>query len=535
MDRLKRITTARLTGGTCRGNRLSKQSSQNNAQSGRKQCRKLSRKNFITIIAVKEFTLMKTKMSMNAFAKSLCVCAMLGLLGSDATGDEPVKQPNIVFLLADDLGWTGLGCYGSTFYETPNIDLLAKDGVQFTSAYSAAANCAPSRASIMSGQYTPKHGVLYVGPGDYQVKAKRKTGNLKRFRMIQPRGETVLPTDYQTLAECLNDAGYRTAMYGKWHLGAKENHPGKRGFDVAIESHGKHFGFRTDPDVEHADDQYLSDFLSDQATGFIEESAEAKKPFFLYYADFLVHKPFEAKERYLKEFAGKEPSPTQKSPMAAAMIKSLDDSVGKILDALDEQGLSEDTLVVFTSDNGGLSYEEDGVRDENTSNLPLRGRKGSEYDGGIRVPWIVRWPGKVPHGAECDVPIHHIDLFPTFASVANAQAPSQELHGQSLLPLFRDPASVKLDRSLFWYLPGYSAFHTPSVMVRNGDWKLIRRLDSEEYLLFNTSTDIGESSDRSKTHSELAARFNSSAMSWLDQLDAPRMTPSPEYDPSARR
>ncbi len=468
-------------------------------------------------------------------ARAVLIIAPMIMACDTALAAKPTANPNIVLILADDLGWTGLGCYGSTFYATPNIDRLAKAGVRFTSAYSAAANCAPSRASIMSGQYTPKHRVLYVGPGDYQDKAKEKTSNLKRFPMIQPRGETVLPSDYQTLAECLNEAGYRTAMFGKWHLGTKDNHPGKRGFDVAIESHGKHFGFRTDPDTEHPDDQYLSDFLSDQAAGFIKTSAEAEKPFFLYYADFLVHKPFEAKERYLKEFAEKQPSPTQKSPMAAAMIKSLDDSVGKILAALDEQGLSENTLVVFTSDNGGLSYEEDGVRDKNTSNHPLRGRKGSEYDGGIRVPWIVRWPGKVPRGAECNVPIHHIDLVPTFASVANAPEPSQELHGQNLLPLFQDPATVKLDRSLFWYLPGYSAFHTPSVMVRNGDWKLIRRLESEDYMLFNTSTDIGESSDQTNTHSELAERLNGSAMSWLDELDAPRMTPNPEYDSSARR
>jgi arylsulfatase A-like enzyme len=445
------------------------------------------------------------------------------------------RRPNIVLILADDLGWRGVGCYGSTFYETPNIDRLATQGVRFTAAFSAASTCAPSRASIMSGQYTPKHRVLYVGPGDYQDRWKGRTGNLKRFRMIQPRGETVLPSGVQTLAENLKSSGYRTAMFGKWHLGNRENHPGNRGFDVAIESHGKHFGFHTDPEIDHPPNQYLSDFLSDQAVKFIEQSAAEREPFFLYYPDFLVHKPFEAKEEYLKHFAAKKPSPHQKSPMAGAMIKSLDDSVGKIMAALDRHALANNTLVVFTSDNGGLSYEEDGVREQNTSNLPLRGRKGSEYDGGLRVPWIVRWPGKVPAGSDCDTPIHHVDLFPTFAAVAAATSPPQSLHGKNLIPLFCDPAEGMNNRNLFWYLPGYSAFHTPSVMVRTGDWKLVRRLETEQYDLFETAKDIGESKDVSQEEPQRAASLNRAAMRFLDEMDAPRMTPNPQYDPQTDR
>jgi arylsulfatase A-like enzyme len=438
-------------------------------------------------------------------------------------------RPNIILVLADDLGWTGLGCYGSTFYETPNIDQLASEGVRFTAAFSAASNCAPSRASIMSGQYTPKHRVLYVGPGTYQERWKESKGDLKRFKMIQPRGETVLPDGVQTIAENLKQSGYRTAMFGKWHLGMGDQHPASRGFDVAIESHGKHFGFETDPQTVHPPEQYLSDFLSDQAVSFVKTSAETKQPFFLYYADFLVHKPFEAKEQYLKHFGGKEPSQYQKSPMAAAMIKSLDDSVGKIMVALDECGQRDNTLFVFTSDNGGLSYEEDGIREANTSNLPLRGRKGSEYEGGIRVPWIVRWPGKAPTGVRCDIPVHQVDLFPTFATIAKAKRPPQTLHGVNLTQVVCSPDKGLAERNLYWYLPGYSAFHEPSVMVRRGDWKLIRSLESDGYQLFDTGSDIGEAMDCSGDKPELASTLNAAAMQWLDDLDAPRMMPNPEY------
>ena len=188
-----------------------------------------------------------------------------------SAGDDP--RPNIVLMVADDLGWTGLGSYGSEFYETPNLDRLASEGVKFTSAYAAAANCAPSRASIMSGQYTPRHGVLYVGPGTYQIKYEKKHGNLKRFKMIQPPGETTLAPEIKTIADALQEGGYRTGMFGKWHLGLQENHPSQRGFDVAIESHGSHFGYSTDPEVTGEKPKYLSDFLSDQGAKFIRESS----------------------------------------------------------------------------------------------------------------------------------------------------------------------------------------------------------------------------------------------------------------------
>ena len=233
-------------------------------------------------------------------------------------------RPNILLIVADDLGWTGLSCFGSTYYETPHIDRLAQQGVKFTSAFAAASNCAPSRASMMSGQYTPNHGVLYVGPGTYQEKYQKSHGNLKKFQMLQPRGKTELDPSIESLGAAMQRGGYRTAMFGKWHLGSGQDHPKNRGFDVAIESHGAHFNFKTDPKTSSPEGAYLSDFLSDQAAAFIKEStARQGQPFFLYYADFLVHKPFEAKEKYLKYFSQKKSSGNHQSPMAAAMILSL--------------------------------------------------------------------------------------------------------------------------------------------------------------------------------------------------------------------
>ena len=446
-------------------------------------------------------------------------------------GVSASERPNVVLILADDLGWSGLGCYGSTFYETPNIDRLASEGVRFTAAYSAASNCAPSRASIMSGQYTPSHGILYVGPGTYQERYKEYNGNLKKFRMLQPRGKTELPPvdQVETMAECLRENNYRTAFFGKWHLGMGKNHPGNRGFDVAIESHGKHFGFKTTPEIEPTEGQYLSDFFSDQAANFIRESSKGNAPFFLYYADFLVHKPLEAKQALLDYFGKKAFGEYQKSPVGAAMIKSLDDSVGKILAAIDDANVKDNTLVIFTSDNGGLAYEEDGIRDVNTSNFPLRGRKGSVYEGGYRVPWIVSWPGQMSRGRVVDGPVHQVDLYPTIIAATGTKRPPQELDGMNLLPLFRDQ-ETNLERPIYWYLPGYSAFHEPSVIIRKEGWKLIESLEDGSPQLFHLPSDIAETIDLSSKNPELVFELSALANLWLDETEAPRMTPNPEFD-----
>jgi arylsulfatase A-like enzyme len=461
--------------------------------------------------------------------KSLCgILALLSVLANITFGTEPPKQPNIVLILADDLGWTGLKCFGSDFYETPNIDRLAEQGMRFDKAYANMMNCAPSRASIMSGQYVGRHRVLYVS--HYQHKWKQRNGDLKRFQLLQPPGEHSLPNQTLTVAESLRTAGYATAMFGKWHLGKADQHPSRRGFDSAIVSAGKHFGFQTDPPIEHDPSQYLSDFLSERAVKFIRESHASAKRFFLYLPDFLVHGPFETKPSYFEHFQEQPPGKNQRSPIAGAMIKSLDDSVGRIVGTLDELGIAEDTLVVFASDNGGLGYPEDGKRPDNTSNLPLRGQKGSEFDGGLRVPYIFRWPGKIPAGSVCHEVISGVDLYPTFLALAGAQEPSHKLDGTNLTPIFVDPHKQLAQREMFWYFPSYSSFHRPSVVVRRGDWKLIHLFETGESELYHTGDDIGETTDVAAQHPERVKELNARIREWIEESKAPRMTPNPEYD-----
>ncbi|MFC1498110.1 sulfatase [Verrucomicrobiota bacterium] len=440
------------------------------------------------------------------------------------------QKPNIVLLLADDLGWTGGKCFGSKFYETPNLDRLATQGMYFDFGYANMMHCAPSRASIMSGQYTPRHKVMYVS--NFQKKWKAKNGDLKRFKLLQPEKNVGVPFETATIAETLKKAGYTTAMFGKWHLGYnKSQHPSKRGFDEAIVSSGRHWNFETNPPVEHDPKQYLSDFLGDKAISFMERSHADGKPFFLYLPDFLVHGPFETKKEYLDHFTAKEKSEHHKSPIAGAMIKSLDDTVGRVLKKLDELGIAKNTLVIFTSDNGGLAYQEDGQKLENTSNWPAKLAKGSEFDGGLRVPYIFRWPGRIPAGTLCKEPITGVDLYPTLLNVAGAKRPDQPLDGADLGPVLRNPKARLNERDIFWYLPLYSYFSRPCVVIRRGDWKLIHLLESGEYELYHTGNDIGEKNNVVAENSALAKEMNSRVLKWLEDTNAPRMLPNPEYDP----
>ncbi len=450
--------------------------------------------------------------------------------GSTQTTAVEAVRPNIVLIVADDLGWTGLGCFGSDFYETPHIDRLAGEGMKFDYGYAAMHICAPSRASLMSGQFVGRHRVLYVG--NYQQRWKQRNGNLHRFKLLQPPGEKSLPNSTSTIAESLKKRGYATAMFGKWHLGVKSQHPSQRGFDVAIVSHGKHFGFTTTPPAEHPSGQYLSDFLADRAVHFIRRCHKEQRPFFLYFPDFLVHKPLEAKEAYLDHFEKKRPGKHQRSPVAGAMIKSLDDTVGRIVGTLDELGLSQNTLVVFTSDNGGLAYAEDGDRTENSSNLPLRGRKGSEFDGGLRVPFIFRWPGTIPQGTTCHEVICGVDLYPTLLTLAGAPRPSHELDGVDLVPLLRDPQATLPQRDICWHMPSYSSFHRPCIVVRRGDWKLIHLFETGENELYNTADDIGETKNVASRRPDVVRELSESLERWMKEVDAPRMKPNPSFNRS---
>jgi len=357
-------------------------------------------------------------------------------------------KPNIVLILADDLGWTDVGCYGSRYYETPHIDRMAAQGMRFTDGYTCGANCQPTRAALMSGQYAPRTGVYTVG-------------GIDRFnwqsRPLRPVNNVVsLPLDKITVAQSLKKAGYATAMFGKWHLGDEGgHHPAKRGFDEAIVSMGRHFDFHTNPKTACPKGAYLADCLTTKAVDFIDRHQH--EPFFLYLPHFAVHVPLEAKPDWIKHFAQKPGVGGHHNSTYAAMISSVDESVGRLLAKLDELKLSERTLVIFTSDNGGVGgYEREGIHGKViTDNAPLKGGKGMFYEGGIRVPYIFRWPGRIEAGSTSSEPINSVDLYPTLLELAGAAAPTNyPLDGTSYLALLSGGARANRP-PLFWHFPGY--------------------------------------------------------------------------------
>jgi arylsulfatase A-like enzyme len=461
---------------------------------------------------------------MRALFRVLFAAALIGLLADQqATAADPVsRRPNIVFILADDLGWTDLGCQGSKYYETPNIDQLAMDGVRFTDGYTCGPNCQPTRAALMSGQYGPRTGVYTVGGTDRFDTSKRP--------LIPVENVTQLPLDRPTVADAMKKAGYATAMYGKWHLGqAGKHHPAQRGFDDAIVSMGKHFDFVTQPKVDYPQGIYLADWLTDKSLEFIEKNKD--RPFFLYLPHFGVHSPHEAKKELIERFKNKPAVGGHKDPTYAAMIASVDESVGRIVKKLDELKLSENTLVIFSSDNGGVGgYVEAGInaREGITSNAPLHGGKGMLYEGGIRVPWIARWPGRIQPGRTCAEPILSVDLFPTFLELAGARPEKgQVLDGVSFTPLLFG-GSTRLDRkALFWHFPGYLGSGkdiwrtTPAGAVRSGDWKLIEFFEDGKLELYNLKDDIGEKKDLAKDNTAKRDELHKLLQDWRDAVHAP--------------
>ncbi|HEX3601754.1 MAG TPA: sulfatase [Lacipirellulaceae bacterium] len=456
---------------------------------------------------------------------SLILLALLIPLSAFAADSQ---HPNIVFILADDLGYADLACFGSKYYETPNIDRLATEGMRFTNGYSCGPNCQPSRAALMSGQYGPRTGIYTVGDidrFDWRSRPLRPVDNV-----------TSLPLDKITIADTLKKAGYATGMFGKWHLGMDADHfPAKRGFDEAIESSGVHFDFKTTPKTDYPKGQYLADFLTDHAVDFIERHKD--QPFFLYLPHFGVHAPHQAKPELISKFKGKPPVGGQKSAAYAAMIASVDESVGRVVATLDKLGLTDNTLVIFSSDNGGVGgYERAGLsRNGVTDNAPLKGGKGMLYEGGIRVPYIFRWKGKIQPATENDTPIMGIDLYPTLVEVAGTKAPTDyPLDGQSLMPLLTG-AQKALGRSgLAWHFPGYLGFGpgewrtTPAGAVRFGDWKLIEFFEDGRQELYNLKDDVGEQHNLAAAEPDKAEELHDKMLAWREQLGAKMPTKNDE-------
>jgi arylsulfatase A-like enzyme len=429
------------------------------------------------------------------------------------------------------MGWTDLGFMGSDYYESPRTDQLAQQGMVFRSAYSNGPNCAPSRACLMSGQYTPRHGIFTVGD---------PTRGNHRFRKLEPvPNKTVLDDSFVTLAEALRAGGYATATMGKWHLGAD---PTTQGFDTNIAGRewgspsggGYHSPFKYPNLVNRDAGEYLTDRLTDEACTFIE--SHRAEPFFLYLTHYAVHTPIQAKADLTEKFVAKTKGKHHTNAKYAAMISSVDESVGRVLDTLDRLKLADNTIVLFCSDNGGHSGA--------TSNAPLRGAKGMLYEGGIRVPMIVKWPGVTTAGTVCNEPVIGIDFYPTLLEVTKTDIPqTTELDGKSLVPLFRN-AAASLDRpALFWHFPcflqGKGDPHggpfrtTPAGAIRMGDWKLIEWFESGRIELYNLRDDIGEQHNLAKANLQKTTQLLRALRQWRKDVDAPIPSiPNPKYKPT---
>lgn len=444
------------------------------------------------------------------------LCCLVTGYAKGQTGNS--RKPNIVFILVDDLGWHDVGFMGNEYHETPNIDHLADQGMVFTAAYANAPNCAPSRASLMSGQYAPRHGIYTVGSS-----ARGKSGDRK---LIPIQNTTVLNSSIITLSEVLQNAGYVTGMFGKWHLGdSTGTSPEGQGFDVNVggnmSGHPESYfsPYHNEDMVDGAQGEYLTDRLTTDAIQFIER--HKKDPFFLYLPFYAVHKPWQAKDSLVQKYKNK-PSPYKKSdPAYAAMVENMDYNVGRLLDALKQRGLSKNTVVFFYSDNGPLFSVAMG---------PLRGSKGMLYEGGIRVPMIVRWPGKIEAGTVSNVPVIGIDLFPTIIAMTNTPKPEEKiLDGVSLTPVLFQTGSLERE-AIFWHFPAYLQASgamdrtwrtTPVSAMRSGNWKLIEFFETGELELYNLAKDMSESNDLSEEKPKKTKELYIMLKKWRLKLNAP--------------
>jgi len=474
------------------------------------------------------------------------------------------ERPNVLCIVADDLGWRDLGCYGSPFYETPTLDALAREGTRFTDAYAAAPVCSPTRASLMTGQYPARVGVTdWIDCGG--------TTHPMRGRVVDAEYCTRLPDDRPTLPERLREGGYATWHVGKWHLGGLggDSLPGDHGFDVNVG--GCEWGKPNGPDGYFApweiptladrpdeDGRYLPDRLSETAVGLIEDHAGRDEPFFLNYNPYLVHTPIQAPSALVENYEQKRAAlglddrrefevgdrmPTeskcderierrlvQSDPIYAAMVEWLDRSVARLLEGLEQTGQASETIVVFTSDNGGLATAEGSP----TTNRPLAEGKGWMDEGGNRVPLLVRWPSVTDADDAPDVidtPVTTPDLFPTLLSAVDRSGPSEyPVDGVSLEPLL---VGESLDRNaVFWHYPHYgNQGATPAGAVRSGGWKLVEYFETGHVELYDLATDISEDRDRSGDHPETAKHLHTRLREWRDEVGAVLPEPNPEYEP----
>ena len=445
----------------------------------------------------------------------------LAAIGSSAIAEPPFAgKPNFIVFLVDDMGWIDPACYGNPFHETPHIDRLAREGMRFTNAYAAGAVCSPTRASLLTGKSPAALNITDFIPGHPFAWAKLKPPSIA--------GELAL--EEITFAEVLKTAGYRSASFGKWHLGGREFYPDKQGFDEFHVTQGRHFApqFRSTPPLETKPGDYLADVLTRRAIRFLKENRD--RPFCLYLPHFAVHIPLEAKQELIEKYQRKEPKPKGRvnHPVYAAMVEHIDQSVGRLIEALDELKLSEQTVFLFLSDNGGLYQSASRSGPPVMSNAPLRNEKGSLYEGGIRVPLIVRWPGQIEPGRVSDEPVSSIDVLPTLADLAGVKL-EHPVEGVSLAPLLKKTGTFRRE-ALYWHYPHYH-HSTPAGAIRMGDYKLLEFFEEDRLELYNLKDDLSETRNLAGAEPARAREMQQKLAAWRKSVDARMPSPNPDYDP----
>jgi len=433
---------------------------------------------------------------------------------------EAKSKPNFLFILADDLGWNQLGCYGSKFYETPNIDRLAREGMRFTDAYAACPVCSPTRASIMTGKYPARLHITDYIPGD--------TFPYEKLRM--PEWQKYLPLDEVTIAEVFKGAGYITASFGKWHLSTAKKppeselyDPDKQGFDEMLITE------KPDSKQDPEKDAHNVELITEKSLGFLERNKD--KPFFLYVAHNTIHAPLMGKKKLIEKYKAKSGSDLpENNSVVGAMLEELDNSVGELLKKLDELKIADKTIVIFFSDNGGLEAV--------SKQTPFRSGKANLYEGGIRVPFIVRWPGTVKPGSICSEPVISVDFLPTFVEILGLENKiPNPIDGVSLLPLLTQREAFNR-QAIYWHYPHYhSAGIGPCGAIRSGNYKLIEWFDeticgpANKFELYNLKEDVGEQNNLAKQMPEKLDELRKMLSNWRDKVNAQMLTPNPNYDP----
>ncbi len=409
------------------------------------------------------------------------------LSGCAESAVDTAKQPNIILIMVDDLGWSDPG-YMSDYYNTPNIDKLKSQGIYFPNGYASASNSAPSRASMLTGRYNPTHGVYTVNPA--------ARGKSKDRQLIPSENSKYIKDGIETLPEAMKKQGYNTCHIGKWHI--TEN-PLLKGVDINIGGNGtghpkSYFSPYKNANLKNGvDGEYLTDRLGDEAVNYLNNSTKSESPFFLYFAPYAVHTPLQAKPEIIAKYTKRDQSEGHFNPTYAAMIESMDANVGKLLEAAEKL---DNTIIILTSDNGGVYNI--------SRQWPLRAGKGSFYEGGIRVPYIIYQKGVYDGGVAIEQTVSQIDIFPTLLAISGSKSQGKNLDGVSLVPLLKDKSSTEIaERALFWHFPAYLEggnieskdikFRSrPVSVIRKGDWKLIQNLEDGELELYNIKEDISE-------------------------------------------